>query len=87
MARGNMAAVAGAARRSRHGRRTMLIMGSANREVRQTMELSRSMRIVCRPSKEALHSRVGRCSSSTGIEVGQAARCPDGWQQMGQAGR
>jgi hypothetical protein len=68
--------------------RTMLIMGSAWREVRHTMELSRSMRIVCRPSKEALrahHSRPdhGRTSNhhaakaitSVGAESVQSSCC------------
>jgi hypothetical protein len=38
----------------------MLIMGRACREVRQTMEESRSMRIVCRPSNDALPGGGGR---------------------------
>lgn len=38
----------------------MFIIGSAYWEVRQTMDESRSMRIVCRPSNEALRAAAGR---------------------------
>lgn len=40
--------------------RTMLIMGRAYWDVLQTMEESRSMRIVCRPSNEALRAGARR---------------------------
>lgn len=40
----------------------MLIMGSAKREVRHTMDESRSMRIVWRPSNDALRRQAeGGC--------------------------
>ncbi len=52
-----------AQRKRRHNAkavRTMFIMGRAYWDVLQTMEESRSMRIVCRPSNEALHAGARR---------------------------